>query len=312
MTFNKQWGKDARLAVTSRVLHEVLRERDAQDRRWGQQDFPFHHEIDGDGTYLMGRPYTGLERMFKDACDSRRALAQGGGPDTRSNALVLLEEVFEALAETDPAKAREEMVQVAAVAVKVIEAMDRAATEAALSKAVDLTGAVSALMIPEVPTEDQLRFLSSLEPATVHLELSAAPFGEAPDEVTVTYSQACPRCRGTAIDPDDSGTEGIGPELRYVPEPCRECSLSPVDDDRPHRFMVAEARRIMGTPGATVDQVAEAGAVLRRAEESGIRPDSAPLADVLRHPYNGAGRLHGICRCGGGPDDDIHRTRETE
>jgi hypothetical protein len=41
---------------------------------------------------------------------------------------VLLEEVFEALAETDPAKARDELVQAVAVGVKMIEGIDRGAT----------------------------------------------------------------------------------------------------------------------------------------------------------------------------------------
>jgi hypothetical protein len=38
---------------------------------------------------------------------------------------ILAEEVFEVFSETDPAKQREEMVQVAAVAVQVIEYLDR-------------------------------------------------------------------------------------------------------------------------------------------------------------------------------------------
>jgi NTP pyrophosphatase (non-canonical NTP hydrolase) len=38
---------------------------------------------------------------------------------------ILLEEVYEAFSETNPAKQREEMVQVAAVAVQIIEYLDR-------------------------------------------------------------------------------------------------------------------------------------------------------------------------------------------
>jgi NTP pyrophosphatase (non-canonical NTP hydrolase) len=30
--------------------------------------------------------------------------------------------------------------------------------------------------------------------------------------------------------------------------------------------------------------------------------------DGTRHPYGGAGRLHGICRCGQGPDSTVHLT----
>lgn len=110
---------------TKAVLSEVLAERIKQHEQWGDQRFPFHHPVDSDGHGAFGGPYDSMAQAFKDICDARRDVAQQGGPDTRSNALVLLEEVFEALAETDPARIREELIQVAAVAVKAIETLDR-------------------------------------------------------------------------------------------------------------------------------------------------------------------------------------------
>jgi hypothetical protein len=98
--------------TTDRVLQEILAERIAQDTKWGEQNHP-------DGT---GGP------VMRQKADEARAqcqyLAANGGPDWRA---VLLEEAYEALAEDDPAKLRAELVQVAAVAVNWIEAIDRRA-----------------------------------------------------------------------------------------------------------------------------------------------------------------------------------------
>lgn len=110
---------------TMLVLTEVFEERRRQFELWGDQRLPFHHPVDGDGTMMFGAPYGITAEVFKEACDSRHAMAQSSGQDTRSDALVLLEEVFEALAETDPARIREELIQVAAVAVKAVETLDR-------------------------------------------------------------------------------------------------------------------------------------------------------------------------------------------
>lgn len=111
-------------AHTERVLAEAAAERVSQDARWGRQDLPFHDPV---GTPLQRDVYSDWSVYFKRSCDERRKTMEAGGPDNRCNALVLLEEVFEALAEDDPQRIREELVQVAAVAVKTIEALDRAA-----------------------------------------------------------------------------------------------------------------------------------------------------------------------------------------
>ncbi|MEW2351472.1 hypothetical protein AB0904_27865 [Streptomyces sp. NPDC006684] len=92
------------------VLAEIAAERAAQDARWGEQNHP-------DGT---GGPV-----MRARAAEARAAcqyLADNGGPDWRS---ILLEEVYEALAEEEPARLRAELLQAAAVATAWIEAIDR-------------------------------------------------------------------------------------------------------------------------------------------------------------------------------------------
>lgn len=95
--------------VTDRVLSEVLAERIRQDGQFGEQNHP-------DGT--SSDPTSRL------MAESARALCQfaGSGVTWRR---ILDEEFREALAEEDPAKLRAELVQVAAVAVAWIEAIDR-------------------------------------------------------------------------------------------------------------------------------------------------------------------------------------------
>lgn len=94
----------------SRVEREVRAERDRQDAKFGPQNHP-------DGT--------GSEDM-KQASVLARSLCQGAaacGVVTWRH--ILLEEVHEALAEQDPARLRQELIEVAAVAVAWVEAIDR-------------------------------------------------------------------------------------------------------------------------------------------------------------------------------------------
>lgn len=94
------------------VLEEVAQERLAQLAQWGNQPLPL-----GFG-WADAKP---LADKYRQECDD----AMGDGRVTHRH--VLLEEVWEALAERDPAKARDELIQVAAVAVKIIQDIDRAA-----------------------------------------------------------------------------------------------------------------------------------------------------------------------------------------
>lgn len=92
-----------------KVLADIAAERAAQDRMWGVQEFP-------DGS---GPAFAGEADKAKDDC----ADAWSRGELTWRH--VLAEEFHEALAETEPAPLRNELVQTAAVAVKWIQSLDR-------------------------------------------------------------------------------------------------------------------------------------------------------------------------------------------
>lgn len=92
------------------VLGEVATERKRQHAKWGEQDHP-----DGTG----GTAHGGLSDVYRQECEA--AFREGRG----TYADILLEEVFEAMEEDDPAKLRAELIQVAAVAVAWVEAIDR-------------------------------------------------------------------------------------------------------------------------------------------------------------------------------------------
>lgn len=112
------------------IAVEVLRERDRQDAKWGEQNHPdgtgpeaqVLSDVDArSGQYLDGAFGQHLATAAKTATDR---LAEVGAVKWSD---ILLEEVFEALAEDDPAKLRAELVQVAAVAQQWIGAIDRRA-----------------------------------------------------------------------------------------------------------------------------------------------------------------------------------------
>lgn len=93
-----------------KVLAEVGNERESQESKWGQQNHP-------SGTGHVGSQF--LCKYYRDITDNN---AKEG---TITWLDILREEVYEAFAETDPVKVREELVQVAAVAVAWVEAIDR-------------------------------------------------------------------------------------------------------------------------------------------------------------------------------------------
>lgn len=100
----RQLGPDAG------ILAEVQAERERQDARWGEQNHP-----DGTGDRRWSAAANVVRGEVDD--DARRGRTTWNG--------VLREEVFEVLAEEDPGKIRAELVQVAAVAVAWIAAIDR-------------------------------------------------------------------------------------------------------------------------------------------------------------------------------------------
>jgi hypothetical protein len=101
------------------VLSQVAEERHRQDETWGQQDHPVHADGHEDGVPVINGTYAEAEQELK--C----AFSQG----YRSGAVILLEEVMEALAAKTVTARRQELVQVAAVAVMMVEALDRAEAE---------------------------------------------------------------------------------------------------------------------------------------------------------------------------------------
>jgi hypothetical protein len=129
--------------ITSGISHERLaralaavgRERAAQVKKWGEQ-----HHLDGTGPrvrvleptgdeggnrYMATMPASALADAAREACKAN------GAPDRPDTwAAILLEEVFEALAEDDPVLLRGELVQIAAVAVQWVEEIDRRLEEA--------------------------------------------------------------------------------------------------------------------------------------------------------------------------------------
>jgi hypothetical protein len=106
------------------VLDEVHAERLNQHLKWGEQNWP-----NGTGTWMNPIPLTSantgeLRDVLKKATD-RKAL---NGRVTYRD--ILMEEVFEAIAEEDPEKLRTELIQLAAVAVQWVQAIDRGKQQA--------------------------------------------------------------------------------------------------------------------------------------------------------------------------------------
>lgn len=104
--------------ATESVLRAIAAERAAQDELFGRQDLP-------DGTGPESSPgAVEYAAAYRASCDA--AFETGTGTYRH----VFLEEVFEAMAESDPVRLRAELVQAVAVGVKWIEAIDRRAPSA--------------------------------------------------------------------------------------------------------------------------------------------------------------------------------------
>lgn len=100
----------------SSILREVSDERDRQDEKWGPTSADKVPNGTGPDVYceVTLLTYREAATLAKEEC--------GRG---KSMAAILLEEVYEALAESDPFALRAELRQVAAVCVKWMEKIDR-------------------------------------------------------------------------------------------------------------------------------------------------------------------------------------------
>lgn len=114
LTFDDAAARLNRWFDTHNVLSDVIAERESQHEQWGDQVLPM-------GT---GPEFAAEAGMYRAIC--RDAAADGD----LTYADILLEEVFEALAEDDPLKLKDELIQVAAVAVKMVELINRNADAA--------------------------------------------------------------------------------------------------------------------------------------------------------------------------------------
>ena len=105
---------------TAQVLAQVWEERERQDQKWGEQNHP-------DGTRDDRRMLGDVSLpTWGTICYRARNMTDQLNKEGRATYLeIMLEEVVEAFSESHPASLRAELIQVAAVAVQWIEAIDR-------------------------------------------------------------------------------------------------------------------------------------------------------------------------------------------
>jgi thiosulfate/3-mercaptopyruvate sulfurtransferase len=125
------------------ITEEVAVERDNQEITWGQQNHPSCY---GESSRRQFEKQAETWKQINEARVAEGCVTWDG---------ILLEEVFEALAESDDAARRAELIQVAAVAVAEIEAIDRrmsVASEAAVTEATDGLDELAVIASTEDPT----------------------------------------------------------------------------------------------------------------------------------------------------------------
>ena len=107
------------------ILEELSNERENQDAKWGEQNNPIHWPL---GDEEARAAYWARAKEWKriNAARVKWANERGAAPDRNCSwDGILLEEVYEALAEGDVAKIRAELVQAGAVIVAMIGSLDR-------------------------------------------------------------------------------------------------------------------------------------------------------------------------------------------
>lgn len=105
---------------TERVLRHVRDERRRQDQKWGEQNHP---DGTGPGLSFLWFPEEPIGCTVERAARCRTDREHQAGRGTYEQ--ILTEEWAEAIATSDRAKLRAELVQVAAVAVAWVEKIDR-------------------------------------------------------------------------------------------------------------------------------------------------------------------------------------------
>ena len=96
-----------------KIFDDISKERDSQDAKWGVQNWPIRNEA------VTIRYAESMRECMQTLCDSA---AKDGNVSFQH---ILEEEVSEVFAEIDPVKQRAELLHVAAVAVQMIEKIDR-------------------------------------------------------------------------------------------------------------------------------------------------------------------------------------------
>jgi hypothetical protein len=92
------------------IFSEIVQERMRQHEKWGEQNHP-----------MLNIPFT-REAMRNNMKAYKAINDNGKNPSWFS---ILMEEVYESFAENEPEKIRAEMLQTSAVAVQIIEYLDR-------------------------------------------------------------------------------------------------------------------------------------------------------------------------------------------
>lgn len=106
----------SKVELHTRVLDELIRQREI----WGEQNHPWH-PTEVDDTNLV--TWTGRGVLTADNAKALVGIFAEEG--TLTYADILMEEVIEALEETDPGKIVEELIQVAAVAIAAADSIQR-------------------------------------------------------------------------------------------------------------------------------------------------------------------------------------------
>lgn len=133
-------------ATSGLIIDEVIREREAQHAKWGEQNHP-----DGTGPNLVWA-YTGPASYVRETARSECQRLSSEGLVTFAD--ILIEEVAEALAEDDPYALRAELIQVAAVAAQWIEKIDRDNAQESEAETVErMARVICAAEFPEVSPE---------------------------------------------------------------------------------------------------------------------------------------------------------------